>query len=244
METRNNSLGWIALSAGIVISAFLLSGALKKRTTAQEVISVAGLGTKDFISDLIVWNGSFTKKNAELKSAYDALNVDREKIKKYFLEKGIAANQIVFSAVNISKDYETSGDYDNKRQVFVGYNLSQNVRIESKEVDKVEAVSREVSELINNGIEFESSSPSYFYTQLPTLKLDLIAKATEDAKQRAEKIAEKAGSDIGNLKSANTGIIQITGQNSTEEYEWGGTFNTTSKAKTASITVRLEYKID
>jgi hypothetical protein len=37
------------------------------------------------------------------------------------------------------------------------------------------------------------------------------------------------------------GIFQITGQNSDEEYSWGGTFNTSSKRKTASITVKMEF---
>ena len=36
--------------------------------------------------------------------------------------------------------------------------------------------------------------------------------------------------------------LQITGQNSAEEYSWGGSFNTTSKKKTATITVKLDYE--
>jgi hypothetical protein len=40
------------------------------------------------------------------------------------------------------------------------------------------------------------------------------------------------------------GIFQITGQNSSEDYSWGGTFNTEAKKKTASITMRLEFQVD
>jgi len=40
------------------------------------------------------------------------------------------------------------------------------------------------------------------------------------------------------------GIFQITGQNSNEEYSYGGNFNTSSKNKTASITAKLEFGID
>jgi hypothetical protein len=46
------------------------------------------------------------------------------------------------------------------------------------------------------------------------------------------------------LKNATMGIFQITGQNSSEDYSWGGAFNTSSKRKTASITMRLEYLVD
>jgi len=40
------------------------------------------------------------------------------------------------------------------------------------------------------------------------------------------------------------GVFQITGTNSAEDYSWGGSFNTDSKYKTASITVRLVYEVD
>ena len=72
----------------------------------------------------------------------------------------------------------------------------------------------------------------------------MISKATEDARIRAEKIAENSGGNMGELISAKMGIFQITGQNSKEDYSWGGTFNTSSKEKTASITIKLVYKVD
>ena len=71
----------------------------------------------------------------------------------------------------------------------------------------------------------------------------MISKATEDARLRAEKIAEFSGGKLGELQSARMGIFQITAQNSAEDYSWGGTFNTTSKNKTASITMKLEYSV-
>ena len=72
----------------------------------------------------------------------------------------------------------------------------------------------------------------------------MISKATEDAYKRAKKVAEHAGSSLGNLKSASTCVFQIIGQNTNEEYEFGGSFNTASIRKTATVTVRLSYNIE
>ncbi|WP_342774044.1 SIMPL domain-containing protein [Muriicola soli] len=76
------------------------------------------------------------------------------------------------------------------------------------------------------------------------LKIEMIAQATEDARLRAEKIAQNAGGELGDLLSAKMGVFQITGQNSDEEYSWGGVYNTSEKKKTASITMRLDYEVD
>ena len=72
----------------------------------------------------------------------------------------------------------------------------------------------------------------------------MIAAATQDAKIRAEQIAQNSNGNLEGLKNATMGIFQITGQNSSEDYSWGGAFNTSSKRKTASITMRLEYLVD
>ncbi|MBT8293930.1 MAG: SIMPL domain-containing protein, partial [Eudoraea sp.] len=127
--------------------------------------------------------------------------------------------------------------------IFRGYELSQSVQIESNDVALVEKVSREITELLDKGVQFNSSPPRYYYTKLSDLKIEMISKATEDARIRAEKIAENSGGALGDLISARMGVFQITGQNSDEDYSWGGAYNTSAKKKTASITMRLEYKV-
>lgn len=243
MKSATNS---IIIALAVVVSAFLFSNAFLNRNQASNTISVTGLGSKSFVSDLIVWSGSFGKKSFELKDAYAQLDKDRESIQKYMISKGLKPENMVFSAVGIEKEFDNA--YDNRgnriSSTFTGYRLRQDVQIESSEVDKVESISREVSELINLGIEFYSSDPQYYYTKLAALKIEMIAEATKDANHRATKIAKNAGASVGKLKNADMGVFQIVAQNSSEEYSWGGSFNTSSKRKTATITVKLDYETD
>ena len=239
-----NYLNAIIFALTILITALILTGAYKNRFNYNNVINVTGLGSKDFVSDLIVWSGSFTKKNMDLQTAYVELNKDRNTIRQHLLSKGILSDEIVFTSVNIIRDYEYTYDRNGNRiSKFTGYNLSQRVQIESQEVDKIESVSREVTELINYGVEFYSQNPEYYYTKLAELKIEMIAEATKDARLRADKIAENSGAKLGELKNAKMGIFQIIAQNSSEEYSWGGAFNTSSKRKTATITMKLTFGI-
>ncbi|MRJ11052.1 SIMPL domain-containing protein [Ornithobacterium rhinotracheale] len=230
---------------GLIIATWVFGVSLKNRNEKQNTISVTGLGTKQFTSDLITWSGKFSTTGINLKEVYDALANDREVINNYLTSKGVKPEEIVFSAVDIEKDYNYETNKDgSSRRVFSGYELTQSVSIESHEVSKIENLSRDITEIINQGIEFTSSSPKYFYTKLAEVKQDMIANATKDAKERAEKIANNAGSKLGKLKKASMGVIQITAPNSDEDFSYGGTFNTTSKEKEASITIRLEYNVD
>lgn len=234
------------LGASLIIATAFGASAFKNRNQNQDVITVTGLGSTDFTSDLIVWNASFSKKDFNLKEAYRNLDSDRERIRQYLEQKGIKSEDIVFSSVDINRDYRyVFDDNGNQRsQIFDGYSLRQSVKIESKDVNQVEELSRSISELINQDIELYSESPQYYYTKLAELKIKMIAQATQDAKVRAEQIAENAGANLGKLKKSDMGVFQIIGQNSSEDYSWGGSFNTADKNKTANITVKLIYQVD
>ncbi|MCB9202572.1 MAG: SIMPL domain-containing protein [Flavobacteriales bacterium] len=232
----------IVLGLSLVISAYLIANAYKYKYESTQTISVTGLAKKDFEADLVRWTASFQRKRMDLKTASEELNKDREIVKQFLISKGINPKELVFDAVNIDKDYEyISEGYGKSQRVFTGYNLYQNFAIESTDLDKVESISREVSNLISQGIELNSNSPNYYYSKLEDLKLELIAQATDNARKRAENIADKSEASLGKLNNAQMGVFQITGQNIEEEFSYGGVYNTTSRKKTANITVKLIF---
>ncbi len=235
----------IIFGLSIILASVFLGNAYVERANPPQVISVTGLGTQNFTSDLIVWEGTFVTFNSDLQSAFEKLNNDKEVVDQYLKSKGVAASSIIFNSV------QTMEQRDNKYQdgnyvgsIFRGYELSQSVQIESTDVAKIELVAREITELLNKGVQFTSSPPRYYYTKMADLKIEMISKATEDARIRAEKIAQNSGGKLGELISARMGVFQITGQNSDEAYSWGGAYNTSAKKKTASITMRLEYRVN
>ena len=240
-----NHLNAIIFGITIIIAAALLGNAVINRNKSDGTISVTGLGKADFTSDLIVWEGSYSTLNTDLKQAYTDLEKNKKLITDYLNAKGINTNEIVFNAVSTlekkEQNYSETGRYMGDK--FIGYLLSQSIKIESKNVGQIEKIAREITELLNKGVQFYSQPPRYYYTKLANLKIEMISRATEDARIRAEKIAQNSGSTLGELIDAKMGIFQITGQNSNENYSWGGTFNTSDKKKTASITMKLNYKV-
>lgn len=237
-------LPFLVVSLAFIAGVWLFTNSWEKKLASNNSIHVTGMYKVDFTSDLIVWRGSFNKKSMQMKEAYAALKKDEELIKNYLIEKGIDQNSIIFSSVDINQDYEYYYDEKGRNErIFTGYRLSQNVKIESRSVALVEQISRQITELIDRGVEFYSNQPEYFYTNLSELKIEMVAKATQDGRERASQIAENSGNKLGNLVSAQMGVFQITGQNSSENYSWGGAFNTLDKDKSASITIRLKFEI-
>lgn len=219
---------YLILGLAAIVCAVVLGRAYTYKFRAQDTIVVTGLGETEFTSDLIVWSGALTAESQDAATGYARIEANKEKVRRYLVEKGVPEEAVVFEFVNVEKlytpVYNANGNWAGQR--FTGYGLRQRFTVESRDVETVERVSREISSLIAQGVSIEAYAPDYYYTQLDDVKMGLIETASADARMRAEKIAANAGTKIGRVASARMGVFQITGANTNEEFSAGGSFNT------------------
>lgn len=245
---ENKSIGYaIVIGICVIASAVALGWGLAHfRSGVEHTIAATGSASKDFESDLIVWRGDFAAHADTSEDAYRMLQQDSNTVKKYLTDNGIGESDITFSSVyiyHVTRDiYDENGNY--RGCEYDGYDLSQTVTVSSSNVDVVEKVSTDISSLLASGIQFTSGAPEYYYTKIDDLKLELIEQATENAKQRVDIMASKADAKVGKLTNSNLGVFQITAQNTgTSAFSYDGCLDTSSRMKTATITVKLTYDL-
>jgi hypothetical protein len=239
--------GGLFLAVAIVIGSWLLGSSFKEAKQIENAhrnsIRVKGYAQKNIESDLGKWSASIKARSTDIQSAYSQLNSAKSTTLNFLTSLGVSESSIVFSPVNTREIYQqkTSG-YGETNQL-EGYELSLNVSFESDNLDKIEEVSRVSSELIQQGINIQSYSPQYFYTKIEDLKLEMLAEASKNAYERAEKLAGNTGSDVGTLQSASQGVFQITSRNSTEVSDYGS-FDTYSRLKTIKAVITAEFSVE
>jgi len=232
------------LGAALVASVWIAGCYFNKARGHAKTVSVVGGAQRDFTSDLVVWNLSVNTVNMDKRQGYAELKNMTQLVKDYLIGKGIKSECVDFKPITTYNKTEWVRENGEGHDRFVGYDLTQRIRIESSEVEKIEQLSRDISELMDKGVNIDGNDISYYYTKLADLKVEMLAEATANAKTRAETIAKSACSRLGGLQTANMGVFQITAPNSSDEdYSWGGTFNTSSKNKRASINMRLTYYV-
>lgn len=235
-------LGVCIAVATIVSSIILSQGFLKVMKFSREVITVTGSANKDIRSDYILWKCSFSRTEADLGAAYRELKRDLVRVRQYLASQEVDERDETVSQISITTIYKKN-DSGNDTNEIMGYRLSQAVEIRSSDVDKITVISRQSSELINEGIEFVSEAPEYFYTKLDDLKIEMLASASENAKQRAENMIKATGNRIGLMRSARMGVFQITPRNSTEVSDWGIS-DTSSLEKKVTAVVSASFAIE
>ena len=231
----------VIIGLAIVVSSMILVDGVEKVKGGNNRIIVTGSAKQQITSDLIVWTGSFHAKSPSLQDAYTKLEADKSKVMDYLVKQGVPKEKIVFSSITTNTFYIVlpSGQYTSDVDY---YELYQTVTISSGEIDKITEISRNVTELINEGIQFQSNAPQYMYTKIADMKVTMLAEATKDATKRAEMIAENAGNKLGKLKYADMGVIQITPLYSNEVSDYGMN-DTYSLEKEITAIVHCEFEI-
>ena len=231
----------VALAVGMVLSSWLVSDTVKSVKLANQTIAVKGTAQVDVRSDIALWAGRFTARDADLVKAYSKLESDLEKVLGFLGRSGIPREEIEVSAVTTMIQYrKTSQGYDTNE--IEQYVLDQTVTVRSKEVDLVASLSRESTTLIREGVEFFSFSPEYYYSGIEDIKIQLLGEATKNARQRAEQLAVNSGGKVGPLRAASQGVFQITPLFSTDVEDWGR-YDTSTIEKAVKAVVTIQYSI-
>src|SRR3989338_2584093 len=230
-------IAFATILASVIISQALVQ--IKKFST--EVINVTGSAERKIKSDLIIWKGKFSRRDIQMTVAFQKLQEDLKAVKNHLVSKGINEKDMIISQVETEILYKKN-EKGNDTNEIEAYRLSQTIEIRSSEVDQITDISRQSTELINQGIEFISNPPEYLYTKLPELKLEMLAEATQNAKKRAEQMAAATGNKIGFMRSARMGVFQITPISSVDVSDWGEN-DTTSIDKKVMAVVKVDFAI-
>lgn len=244
-QSKNSGLFLLGITLGVafIIASLLFTDTLKFIKSGNQTIRVKGYAEKVIQSDLANWNMQVSVKSMDKRTAYMQLERDLKLVQRYLVNNGIGEEIIDVAAIQTFEylEYQDQNSYRPTGRV-LSYQLSQTISVESNDVDLIDKLSGKSTELLKEGINFESFNPSYFYTKLNDLKIEMLGLASKDAYTRANQLADNSNGEIGRLTSASQGVFQITDPNSSEVNDYG-MFNTSSIQKTIKAVVTMEYTI-
>ena len=239
-QKRSNKIIYFGIILGVclIISALIASYTFYIVRQPEDTLAVTGSVREKVTSDTVKWTSNFSRTvpTEELKQGYDQMENDKRLVIEFFAENGFSEQDINISPVFMEQLYLYDPNAP-KENI-----LKQNVIIQSGDVEKVTNMAKNTQKLIDAGVIFSTQTLEYYYSKLPELRIELIPDAINDAKLRAQKIAEGSGKKIGVIKSANLGVVQVLPVNSTEVSDWG-TYDTSTIEKEVMIPVTVIFEI-
>ena len=161
-------------------------------------------------------------------------------VKDFLTTQKVDMKDLNISTVSMEQNYDYN--QNNVSASEKDYTLRQNIEISSGDVNKITSLAQATQSIINKGVIFSVNPVEYYYTNLPQMRVDLLADAVKDAQARAKKLVESTGKTLGSLKAAASGVVQVLPANSLEISDYG-TYDTSSINKNIMVTAKVSFGI-
>lgn len=228
----------LIIGTSFVLSALVGALAFYGVHSLDNVLVVTGSAKVHVTADTVKWRLNIVQKVSEagITAGYPMLANDLGTVKTFLKANNISEDAVTVSQVFVEEIYNYNQNAGGPRQ----FNLRQEIVVQSKDVVAVDALSKNVGELAGKGVFLSSNYLEFFVSNLPELRISLLADAVKDAKARATEIAKAGGKRVGSLKSASSGVVQVLAPNSIEISDYG-TYDTQSLEKEVMVTARATF---
>ena len=228
----------VILGISLVAAFFIFGVFFYAARSADESINVVGAATKRIDSDIVKWRITLSRTSdvKDLAAGYRLIQSDLETLLGLLRERNLDEKEITVQPINSDRVYSSEG-------MTSTYNIQQSLFLITSNITAVEELAHNPAALLEKGVVLQNSYLEFLNSKLADIKMELLSEATKDARKRAEEIAKNSGASLGGVTSLRAGVFQINEPYSNEVSDYG-MYNTQTKIKDITVTVRAAFKLE
>ena len=210
-----------SLLLGLFLLGFFIFKGLKIFSDKDRVVTVKGLAEMDMKATSATISLNFSFSGDDLQDRIKQTENKKNAIIAYFKNMGYDQNDITISHIDVidrQKYYETQ--WENGKSIRVKtdrYTIMQSLSIQSKEVETIEDKAAQIQlDLVRKDLTSDINT-IYSFPELNSIKPQLIAESTKNARIAGEQFANDSQAKLGKIKTASQGQITIAGRYYSDE---------------------------
>jgi hypothetical protein len=196
------------LAIGLGVGGALVGKGFREGRASDRYVTVKGLAEQVVQADVAIWTLRVSAGGADLAKVQGKIDADVAALGEFLVGAGIEADAIRPQRLEVEDALAQPW-----RTAPVGearYTIAQTVIVRTEKVDLIAQISRRTGELVRRGIVLnDQGGPVYVFTRLNDVKPEMIAAATRNAREGAEKFAADSQSEIAGIRRATQGLFQI-----------------------------------
>lgn len=219
------------IGVAIVILGFALKGGIDNFSNRERVVTVRGLCEKEVSANKVTWPIVTKEVGNDLVALYTKIESTNKAITAFLTAGGLQADEF---EVNPPQVYDYAAERYGNQDVRYRYQVTNVVVVTSDKVDLVRSLIEKQTDLLRHGIAVVAGDynyqTTYEYTDLNSIKPEMIADATAKAREAAVTFANDSHSKLGKIKTAQQGQFSI---NDRDQY--------TPNIKTVRVVTYITY---
>lgn len=244
-SSRTTIVASALVALGLILGGWLLGGQIKDVRLADRYVTVRGLAERTVKADLAIWPLSFREAGNDLKTTYAKSEQDSQAVLQFLNAQGIPKADITLGQPSVT---DTQANDYGGTPAPNRYIVQQSITVRSHNVNQVAAAVQKTSTLIASGVVLgggpqygSQNSVSYVYTDLNSIKPEMITEATRGARTAAERFAADSGSKVGTIRQASQGLFSISSADSVSTGDGGGAMSNASVLQKVRVVTTIQY---
>ena len=232
MEKENDKKCWwkrymtysIAIIAGLAILGYFISGGLrsvadglKSIAYQDQYVTVKGLAEREVMANKVVWPLPYKCVSNDMQQLNKEIKRYGEVIIKFLNDNGITNEEIIVSAPTVTDRLAQSYAPENLKY---RYQAEAVITVTSSKVEQVIELMKEQITLLEQGVVVGTEygyEPRYEFTDLNSIKPEMVEEATRNARSVAQKFADDSDCKLGNIRQATQGQFSISSDATTPQ---------------------------
>lgn len=202
MENNIKNYGKLGIAIGILIFSIVFYFAAGNFSNQGAYVEVKGLSEKIVKADVAIWSMNFEVKSNDIDSLYANIDKNTKAVKAFLIAKGFEESEINIAPVNIYQDTYSGSLFR--------YNSGTQLSVYTKKVDLVKSASKDTLSLVKEGVTLNQNSIEFQFSDINSVKPEMLAEAIKNAKTSALQFATESGSRLGAISRGNQGVFDIT----------------------------------
>ncbi len=202
MENSKGFSGGLYIGLAIVVFGLIILCAARNFSRLGSYVEVKGLSERIVKADTATWTIGFEVKSNDITALYAEIERNKNTIETFLTSQGFEMAEINMAPVNVYQD--------TYRDALFRYNASVQVSLYTNKVDKVKEVSKNTLPLLQKGIVMTNNAIQFEFSDINSIKPEMLAEAIQNARTSAEEFAKASGARVGSISRGNQGVIDIT----------------------------------
>ena len=207
---NESPLRTLMLAVALIASAALIGRGLERFRAADRAVNVKGVAERDVKADVGIWPIRFVATDDVLDRAQSKIEGDRRRVIAFLESRGIDSARTSLQGLEVTDAQANPYQSGPVRSRFI---VAMTVVVRTGDVERVQAASQAVGELVSAGVVISSGpfggGPTYLFTRLNDYKPQMLAEATASARKAAEEFARASKSSVGGIRRASQGVFEI-----------------------------------
>lgn len=198
------------MALGIFGAGWMMKAGIDNFSNRDRVVTTRGLCEKEVKANKVTWPIVTKELGNDLPAIYQKIESSNAAILAFLKSNGISEDEI---SVNAPQVYDQAAERYGNQNVTYRYSVTNVVVVTSEKVEQVRNLIKKQTDLMKQGVAIVAGDYNYTtryeYTDLNSIKPEMVAEATANAREAADKFATDSHSDLGKIKTASQGQFSI-----------------------------------